>query len=74
LGDLAFESQQEEENFIFFETSRPALELKGFLLNEYWIFSWQVKWPGSEVDCSPLSGAKVKNEWSYSYIISRIPS
>jgi len=26
---------------------------------------WWVKWPGHEVDCSPLANAWVKNEWNY---------
>jgi len=73
MGDLAFESQQEDENFNYSETFRLALKLKRLLLNEYWIFSGGVERPGSEVDRSPLSSAEVKNEWSYSYITSLRP-
>jgi len=30
---------------------------------------WGIKWPGCEADHSPLSSAKVKNYWSYTYTL-----
>jgi hypothetical protein len=39
--------------------------LPSLLFNEYWGSLLGVKWPGCKVNHSPLSSAKVKNEWSY---------
>jgi hypothetical protein len=38
------------------------------LLNGYRDSLLSVKWPGREVDQSPLFSAEVKNEWSYTAI------
>ena len=38
-----------------------------FLFSAYWALSWGVQWLGHEIYHSPVSGAKVKNEWSCTF-------
>jgi hypothetical protein len=54
-----------QEIFLFSKMSRQILGPAGLLWNKYWDISLRVKEPVHEVNNSPPSSAKVKNECSY---------
>jgi len=60
----AIECQQEKGFFLLSETSRPALGCTQPSLQEMLILLTGLIRPEHEVDHSPPSSAKVKNEWS----------
>jgi hypothetical protein len=66
LDDQGFESQNGLRNFLFTTSSRPALgPTQPPIQWALGALSLGVKWLECEADHSPLSGAEVKNAWSY---------
>jgi hypothetical protein len=61
VNDPGFNSQQRQEIFLFFETSRPAL---GPIRSSIELVE-RVKRSGSEADNSPQFSAEVNNDCSY---------
>jgi len=65
LHDPGFECQQRQEIFPFSKLSKLVLEPTQPTIQGVPVFFLRGKMAGYEVDHSPPSSAKVKNEWSY---------
>ena len=68
VGDLGFESQQGHEISLS-EMSRLSLgPTQPYIPLILGVLSLRVMWPGHEVDNSPPTTARGKNEWSYTLL------
>jgi hypothetical protein len=68
VGDLGFESQQGNEISLS-EMSRLSLgPTQPYIPSILGVLSLRVNWPGHEVDNSPPTTARGKNEWNYTLL------